>query len=157
MEFNATFIVSAVSFIVFVFIMNAIFYKPLEQIVEKRKKFIDDNYAHATEAANKSSFLLKDRDEKLSKANGNARKLMLESTEKAKNEKEDLHLKTKNKITEEIKIKKKDLESASKEAADALKMNVGILAETISSKLLGENIKISDIDNSIVDKIMHEG
>ena len=157
MEFNATFIVSAVSFIVFVFIMNAIFYKPLEKIVDERKKFIDDNYAQASEATNKSEFLLKDRNTKISKAGGDARKLMVETTDKAKNEKAELCLNTKNKTSEEIKAKKEELENSSKEAVENLKSSVGLIAETISSKILGENTKISEVDNSIIDKIMHKG
>ncbi len=47
MEFNATFIVSAISFIVFTIIMNAIFYKPIQKIVTERQKFIDENYEEA--------------------------------------------------------------------------------------------------------------
>ena len=41
MEFNATFIASAISFIVFTLIMNAVFYKPLGKVVSERQKFID--------------------------------------------------------------------------------------------------------------------
>ena len=38
MEFNATFIVSAISFIIFVVLMNIILYAPLQKVVEERKK-----------------------------------------------------------------------------------------------------------------------
>ena len=37
MEFNATFLVSFVSFIVFVVLMNQILYRPLDKIVRERK------------------------------------------------------------------------------------------------------------------------
>ena len=47
LEFNATFIVAMLSFIVFITIMNAIFYKPILSVIEKRKDFIDSNYIDA--------------------------------------------------------------------------------------------------------------
>ena len=43
-EFNATFIVSMISFVVFIFIMNMIFYKPILTIIRKRENYIKDNY-----------------------------------------------------------------------------------------------------------------
>ena len=39
MEFNATFLVSAISFIVFTFVMNKIFYNPLGRVISKDRSF----------------------------------------------------------------------------------------------------------------------
>ena len=47
MEFNATFLIAAISFVVFTIIMNAIFYKPLQKIVDERQKFTEDTNAEA--------------------------------------------------------------------------------------------------------------
>lgn len=47
LEFNATFLVSMISFIVFIIIMNAIFYKPILGVIEEREKFINDHYNDA--------------------------------------------------------------------------------------------------------------
>lgn len=47
MEFNATFLISAISFILFTLIMNKIFYKPLERVMDERQKFIDDTKSDA--------------------------------------------------------------------------------------------------------------
>ena len=57
MEFNATFIASAISFIVFSIIMNAIFYKPLGNIVVQRQKFIDETLEEAKANSAKPSAL----------------------------------------------------------------------------------------------------
>ena len=43
MEFNATFIFSLISFLVFMWIMNIILYKPIADIVAKRQKYLEDN------------------------------------------------------------------------------------------------------------------
>ena len=46
-EFNATFIVAMLSFVVFIFIMNAIFYNPILSIIRKREDYIESNYKDA--------------------------------------------------------------------------------------------------------------
>lgn len=43
-EFNATIIVAMISFVVFMFIMNAIFYRPILDIIKKREDYINSNY-----------------------------------------------------------------------------------------------------------------
>ena len=42
-EFNATFLVAMISFVVFIIIMNAILYKPILSIIEERQAYIDKN------------------------------------------------------------------------------------------------------------------
>ena len=49
MEINATILVSAISFIVFIFIMNKILYKPVLEIMEKRQNYNDANKKEADE------------------------------------------------------------------------------------------------------------
>ena len=43
-EFNATLIIAMVSFVVFMFIMNAILYRPILNIMRKREDYINSNY-----------------------------------------------------------------------------------------------------------------
>ncbi len=42
-DFNATFIVAMLSFVVFIMIMNAIFYTPILNIIRKRDEYIENN------------------------------------------------------------------------------------------------------------------
>ena len=62
MEFNATFLISAISFVVFTFIMNAIFYKPLTEIIEEREKFINKTLDDAKNSQNIAQELLKNKE-----------------------------------------------------------------------------------------------
>ena len=43
-EFNATFIIAMLSFVVFIMIMNTIFYQPILNIIRKRDNYINSNY-----------------------------------------------------------------------------------------------------------------
>ena len=49
MEFNATFLATIISFIVFVFLMNRILYAPVLNIMSERKAYINGNYKAAEE------------------------------------------------------------------------------------------------------------
>ncbi len=43
MEFNGTFLIATISFIIFTLLMNKILYKPINDIIEKRDRLFDDN------------------------------------------------------------------------------------------------------------------
>lgn len=43
MEFNATFIITTISFILFTFIMNKIFYAPLGKIIDERQNTLTEH------------------------------------------------------------------------------------------------------------------
>jgi len=157
MEFNATFFVSVISFIIFAAAMNAVMYTPLAKIVEQRKKFIDGNYEEADSANQKATNLIKDRAEKLAKAGSDARKVIIEKTDDAKSKKIELCTDAKNIVNEELKTKKDDLKNTSNNVSNELKQHVKGLAETISSKILGEHTEISNIDEETINSIMQKG
>lgn len=86
MEFNATFLISALSFIVFVFIMNAIFYQPVMKIMEERNAFINKNEQDAMKANADSEEISKQKQNELSKARAEAKVSVDEGSEKFKTE-----------------------------------------------------------------------
>ena len=49
MEFDATFLIAVISFIVFVLLMNKIFYAPVLKIMQARQSFVEKNYSCAAE------------------------------------------------------------------------------------------------------------
>ncbi|MBR1461125.1 hypothetical protein IJ596_05785, partial [bacterium] len=53
-EFNATLIVAMISFVVFMLVMNAVFYRPILEIIRKRDDLVNQNYKEAKELADKA-------------------------------------------------------------------------------------------------------
>lgn len=157
MEFNATFFVSGISFVIFAIVMNIVMYNPLAKVVEQRKKYIDGNYEEADNANKKATNLINDRAEKLAKASSDARKVILTKTDEAKNKKQELCTNAKNEANEEIKVKKDDLKNVSITVSNELKQHVSGIAETISSKILGENSTITNVDEEVINNIMQKG
>ena len=144
MEFNATFFVAIISFLVFTFVMSKIFYAPLERIVAQRKGIVSKDYEDTKNFEMMSDKLLKDRELRLSKADDEAEKLLSERLDEAdENSKNAIELagqKSAEAISENSSRLKQEKESAEK----SLQGDIVGLAELISSKVLGFEIKIDD-------------
>ena len=73
MEFNGTFFVTIITFVVFVFLMNKILYAPVLNIMEERKNFIDGNYKTASDNDAKVAEISEEKESLLSNAKETAR------------------------------------------------------------------------------------
>ena len=156
MEFNATFIIAFISFIVFTVIMNIILYKPINDIVQKRKDFIDANYNEAKSNADKTRAILDERKNKLASARQNAKERSEEKINSAKNKKDEITTKEKKSAKENIEKARIENLNSSNEAKEALRGEIKNLAQMISDRFLNHEEKIADIDNTLVDKIMQD-
>lgn len=137
MEFNATFLVSIISFIVFMLIMNAIFYKPLQKVVFERQKFIDDTTEEAKSHREKSEAILKDKDKKLEKTKHEARKIISDKSEEIKTKKAELTSEAQQKANKQVEAAKGNLNQSKDEAQKVLSDEAQKLAQSISAKILG--------------------
>lgn len=137
MEFNATFLVSAISFILFTIIMNKIFYKPLESIMNEREKFINDNIYDAKLSSDKADAITKDRDEKLSKSQVDAKSLVARKINDANENSRNLTEQAKQKSKEDIKSAKDALLNEAENSERDLKIEE--LADVIYSKILEQS------------------
>jgi len=157
MEFNATLIVAFVSFIVFIFIMNSILYKPLNAIVVKRQQFFDDHYLDAKLKREQAQSILADKVEKLDKSKLDAKKLITEKTEGVKAQKNVITSEAQQKAAQVIDSAKVELDKSKVEAQGVLSAQVVDLAQDISSKILGERVAVENVNNELINKIMQEG
>lgn len=138
MEFNATFIASAISFIVFTIIMNAIFYNPLQKIVLERQKFIDETNEEAKLHRKKSEAILRDKEKKLEKTKNDAKKIIVEKADAVKMKKSELAAEAQQKASKVIDGAKEELQKSQSEAQKVLSEETQKLAMDISSKILGK-------------------
>ncbi len=156
MEFNATFIVAFISFVIFIIIMNQILYKPINQIIEKRQKLIDDNYNDANNNIEKSKAILDDRLNQLKKARDIAKEKTSSAIDYIKKENQakqkDAKEESKRKIEENINA----LNQNEQEAIDTLKNDVINLAQIISDKFIETSERIENIDEKEINKIMQD-
>lgn len=153
-EFNATFLVAMISFVVFVIIMNAILYKPILSIIEERQAYIDKNNNDAIDSKNKIQNILDDKEKRLNEASAKSKKIISERVQKENKNSTAITEKTKAESLADISSAKDELLNESIQTTKVLKTNIKDLAEKISEKILGENFAIENFDNEIIDKVL---
>lgn len=151
LQFNATFLVAMFSFILFIIIMDKILYKPISKIVNERDEFINKNYAEAQETNQKSENIHKEHEEKLIKSKSDSRKLISDRVDAAHKEAKQKTEAAILKSREEINQAKDNLHAKELETQELLQSDITNLAESITAKLLGENIPINNPE--IINKV----
>ena len=138
LQFNATFLIAMFSFVVFIIIMNAIFYKPVLSIMKKREDYILNNSKNAKEFSEKATELDKDKEDQILSTQQDCRqdvKTQIEQTKKSANEK--ISDARKN-AQVELKSLKENLHNSANEVSKVVNDNIlNDLASTISDKLIG--------------------
>lgn len=155
MEFNATFLVSVISFIIFTIIMNKIFYKPLENVIDERQKFINDAKSDALNSNNRADTILKEKEDRLNKSASDSKKLVADKINAANENSKTLTDNAKQKSQDEISSAKSNLQNEALQTSEELKSKVKDLAEVISSKVLGIETHIENSDNELVNRILN--
>ena len=156
MEFNATILVVAVSFIVFAFTMYLILYKPILDIMQKRKEFIDENYKSASENDETSSTISAEIDEKKDAAKSDARNKYNEIIDDFKNKKSELVQQAQQVAQVELDKSNCELLAVSNEMKENLKGSMTTLANEIVEKIIGYRSEIQDFDSNKVNEILYK-
>ena len=154
MEINATILVSTISFIVFVFIMNSILYKPVMEIMEKRQKYIDDNKNEAQKHREKAQELLSEKETKVADAQRKSRDIVAAKAEALKEEKNKVLNDTKQSVGEYFAEQKNSLAKQKDEVTDNLKGDVADLANQLTTKLMGEGVAFNPLNEQEVNEVM---
>lgn len=152
MEFNATFLVSVISFIVFTLIMNSIFYKPITSIIGERQKFIDDAYSDAEKSNSEARELIDSKEKRMNEVSKESKDLMVAKISSAKQVSSDKIKQAKIVSHEKIENVKQSLIDEKNQMEDDVKTVIVSLAESISSKILGEEVSIKD--ESLISRVI---
>lgn len=136
MEFNATFLVSAISFIVFVFIMNTVLYRPVIKIMEERQAFLDKNEKDTEDANRQAEEFATKKEAELAKARAEAKSIVDNGTEKFKAENKvalDNYSSEQKQLMED---KKSELYNEMTSAKETLKQSSDDISRMITDKIL---------------------
>lgn len=156
MEFNATFLATIVSFIIFVFLMNKILYAPILDIIEKRKNFIDENYKSAAQNKDEANALIEKIEDKRNVAKDDARIQYSETIDEFKNQKKQVILEAQKAANEELSASNLELNSISNETKESLKDSMVGLANDIVEKIIGYKPEVQGFDNEKIDEILYK-
>lgn len=155
MEFNATFLATIVTFILFVFLMNKILYAPILSIMEERKAFIDGNYKSAKENDEKVAELTAEMEAQLVEAKNDARNKYNEALDEYKEQRTEIVTQAQNTAKEEIENSRIELENVSNEVKQSLKGSMTDLANDIVEKVIGYRSEVQGFDDEAVNNILY--
>lgn len=135
-EFNATFIAAMLSFVVFMFIMNAIFYNPILNIIRKRESYIEKNNQESEKFMQNAEKYNLEHAEKLDKAKEEGRNKVTQNVEKTQKETYTKIQEAKEKAKDEIRLKKENLINQKNELQKTIESEtVNDIAQMIVSKI----------------------
>lgn len=156
MEFNATFLISAISFILFIIIMNKILYEPILGIMQKREEYINSNKNEAALHEKNAQGLIEDKNSKIGDAHRKSRDIVAVKTEAIKDEKNRALNTAKSETGAFVDAQKEDLSNQKNEIYYRLKGNTADLANNITSKLVGEGVEYEPLSDSEVDEVIRK-
>lgn len=155
MEFNGTFFVVIISFIVFVCLMNKLLYEPVRSIVQKRREIIDGNYSDAETNNQRSQELTEEREEKLISAREDARVQYNETLNEFKSKKSEILEKANDETKNELNSAYDNLNNVSNDAKSKLKNSITDLANDIVERVLGYRSEVQGFNNDKIDEILY--
>ena len=85
LEINFTLVLFAISFLVFIYLLNLTLYKPVGEIVEKRKKLIEDAYKDAKESTDEAQKKLEEYKNQMKSAKTDAQGIIQQIINAANN------------------------------------------------------------------------
>lgn len=139
-EFNATFIIAMLSFVVFIMIMNTIFYQPILNIIRKRDNYINSNYEESKNNEQTAKEIENKRNSQINATHSKCRKEFYTAVNKLQENvaEEVKEAKESNKNT--ILAEKDKLSKKEQELQQTLQGSVvEELAASITAKLLNNN------------------
>lgn len=143
LEIDATAIVIGISFLVFMVIMNAIFYAPMLKLQDDREEYVENNYQQAKNYENEAKGLLSEHDENIRQTRKTARDAMTKTVDEAKASKSNQIAHANSKAVEKIKDFHNEMAVAKTQIKDSLSNDVLTIAQEISTKILGEEVPLS--------------
>ena len=143
-EFNATFLVAMLSFVVFIMIMNAIFYRPILNIMRKRDEYINSNYDEAKELSEQAEKLVIKKAETIQQTQNECRTEIKNVVENAQGLASKNVQDARTEVKNEIQLKKDSLVRESEALEGVLKSSVVTdLASSITSKFMSKDLAVN--------------
>ena len=137
MEFNATFLVAAVSFIAFTLIMQKIFYAPISDIIAKRKAYFDGNSALTSENNSNAHKIRENKDNDILASKTDAKNMIMSEVEKANIERTEKEQILKSEMLQNVVQQKEVLNNEKNVTSSEMKNSLEDISNSILDKLTG--------------------
>ncbi len=152
-----TFIIQIINLFIQVFLIKKFLFKPINEILEKRKNLADKEIREAREAKDEADSLKTQYESSLTNAHAEAAQIVSEAQKEAQN-KADTLVREAEQQAAGIKAKAAaDIEQEKKKAMNEAKEEIGSLAMDIAGKVVEKEINEADHKKLIEDFITKVG
>ena len=141
LEINFTLVLFAVSFLIFIYLLNLTLYKPVGKIIEARKSFIDGDYTKAKGSTESANNLLEDYKKEIKQARQEAQNIINETIAKEQKVKEENISRLLDTLNKEKDQALKQIRLEKEEAMKKLQSQIKSLVDLITNKVLGRGEK----------------
>ena len=152
-----TFIIQIINLFIQVYLIKKFLFKPINEILEKRKNLADKVIREAREAQDQADSLKNQYEDSLTSAHAEAARIVADAQKEAQNKAETL-VKEAEQQAQSIKAKASaDIEQEKKKAVNEAKDEIGSLAMEIAGKVVEKEINEADHKKLIDDFITKVG
>ncbi len=155
LEFNGTIIVIVISFVVFMIMMQYVFYKPMIEMKDQRDSYVDTNRRLADNADDKSQGLIKEFNSKISNAKVKSNEIVSAEIKAANKERANILQEKQNVMQNKIEVAENKIEEEKNDSIENLKPQIVALAQEISSKILKEDVVIANVTPEIIERTLN--
>jgi len=138
LELNFTLVVFALSFLVFVYLLNLTLYKPVGEIIEKRKELVESDLNKASSSAKEADECIQSYKSQIKQARLDSQSIIQESIKKIEKIKQEKISNLLTALSKEKEEALKKIKEEEKSTMQKLEGEIQILTELITNQILGK-------------------
>ena len=135
---------TALTFVVLLFVLKKMAWKPILQMLEEREQHIKESFEKADAARKETEQALAKNQEILEQAKKEAQELLSKSRKTAETAKEDIIRKAESEATKILDKARKEISLEKEKAIEELKSQAAELSIMIASRIIGKSLSAAD-------------
>ena len=135
-NFNLTIAIQMVSFLVFVFLMNRIFFRPIVRAIEARQSYLLDQQQKAADSLKETESLQRDYEARLKAAREDAQGIVSQASAEAEAKRREVLAQASAEAATVLASARGEIAAERDKALESLRGEVAAIAGTISHKVM---------------------
>lgn len=133
-----------VNFLILLFLLKKFAYKPVLNMLDERKKSIEDAISNAEKAKNDAESMRKEYESRLAEAKQEAQAIIEKANKLAEETKTEIITSAQNEAAKAIQKAQEEIAREKEQAIAALRDEVAVLAVMAAGKVIGKSITVED-------------
>ncbi|MBU7007363.1 F0F1 ATP synthase subunit B [Phosphitispora fastidiosa] len=151
------FLWQVVNFLILLFLLKKFAYKPILDMLDERKKSIEDAINNAETAKNEAEKMRKEYETRLAEAKQDAQEIMAKATKLGEEMKREIVDNAQSEATKAIQKAQEEINREKDQAIAALRDEVAVLAVMAAGQVLGKAISVEDHEKLVKEFVSEVG